>query len=180
MDDIEIKDFLDLYERFREPLFRFIKYKVTDIHIAEEILNDVFVKAYNSIDGLTEKSSIKSWLYTIASNQIIDFYRKKKPKMVELENEQFIADEKTDSIYNDFDCCLNDFLNQLPKSNAKALKAVYFNEMTQEEYAHKNSLNLSTVKSHVRRGKLSLKNFFEQCCNFEKDKYDNIVDFHKK
>lgn len=180
MDNTDINDFSDLYERFREPLFRFIRYKVSDLHIAEEILNDVFVKAYNSIDGLKEKSSLKSWLYAIASNQIIDYYRKKQPVTVELENEKLIEDEKTDSIYAEFDCCLNDFLSQLPKSNAQALKAVYFDEMTQQEYADRNSLNLSTVKSHISRGKRSLKHFFDQCCSFEKNTHNNIVDFHKK
>lgn len=180
MNKVGENNFTDLYEKFREPLFRFIRYKVSDTHTAEEILNDVFVKAYNSVDGLKEKNSLKSWLYSIASNQIIDYYRKKKPISVELENEELIDDEKNDSIYNEFDCCLNDFLNQLPKSNAQALKAVYLDEMTQQEYADKNSLNLSTVKSHISRGKKSLKHFFEQCCSFEKNKLDHIVDFHKK
>ncbi len=182
MENIDTNDFSELYEKFRKPLFKFIKYKVSDTHIAEEILNDVFLKAYNSIDNLEERKSLKSWLYTIASNTIIDYYRKKQPTTIEIENENeiMIDEDKTDSIYSEFDCCLNDFLNQLSPTNAKALKAVYFDEMTQQEYAEKSSLSLSAVKSHVHRGKNSLKHFFEQCCSFEKDKHDNIIDFHKK
>ncbi|MFT7880537.1 MAG: sigma-70 family RNA polymerase sigma factor [Sulfurimonas sp.] len=122
----------------------------------------------------------KSWLYTIATNTIIDYYRKKQPTTVEIENEKLFDEDKRDSIYSEFECCLNDFLDQLSPPNAKALKAVYFDELTQQEYAEKNALNLSTVKSHVHRGKKSLKHFFEQCCSFEKDKHDNIIDFHKK
>ena len=180
MDNVDTNNFSELYEKFRKPLFKFIKYKVSDIHIAEEILNDVFLQAYNSIDTLEEKKSLKSWLYTIASNKIIDYYRKKRPATIEIENETLLEDDETDTIYSDFDCCLNDFLDQLPPSNANALKAVYFDESTQQEYADKSSLNLSTVKSHVHRGKQSLKHFFEQCCSFEKDKHDHIIDFHKK
>ncbi|MDD3591487.1 MAG: sigma-70 family RNA polymerase sigma factor [Sulfurovum sp.] len=180
MEDRDTNDFSALYETFRKPLFKFIQYKVSDRHHAEEILNDVFLKAYTSIDNLEEKRSLKSWLYTIASNRIIDYYRKKRPVTMEIEDETVMDEEKRDSVYNDFDCCLNDFLNQLPPSNAEALKAVYFDEMTQQEYAEKNALNLSTVKSHLHRGKKSLKDFFEQCCSFEKDKHDHIIDFHKK
>ncbi|MDY0402213.1 sigma-70 family RNA polymerase sigma factor [Sulfurovum sp.] len=180
MEHRDTNDFSELYETFRKPLFKFIQYKVSDRHIAEEILNDVFLKAYTSIDTLEEKKSLKSWLYAIASNRIIDHYRKKQPLTIEIEDEILMGEEKRDSVYSDFDCCLNDFLDQLPPSNAEALKAVYFDEMTQQEYAEKSALNLSTVKSHVHRGKRSLKHFFEQCCSFEKDKHHRIIDFHKK
>lgn len=180
MGNIDTNNFSELYKKFRKPLYKFIKYKVSDTHIAEEILNDVFLQAYNSIDNLEEKKSLKSWLYTIASNKIIDHYRKKRPATIDIENETLPDDDKTDSIYSEFDCCLNDFLSQLPPSNANALKAVYFDELTQQEYAEKSSLNLSTVKSHVHRGKKSLKQFFEKCCSFEKDKHNQIMDFHKK
>ena len=180
MKNIDASDFATLYEQLKKPLLRFIRYKVTDPHIAEEILNDVFFKAYNSIENLEEKKSLKSWLYTIASNTIIDFYRKKRAVVLELEYEKAVDEKELDSVYNEFDCCLNDFLNRLSPPSAKALQAVYFDEMTQQEYAEKNSLNLSTVKSHIFRGKKSLKELFEQCCNFERDQYHNIVDFQKK
>ena len=180
MKNTDASNFIILYEQLKKPLLRFIRYKVSDPHIAEEILNDVFFKAYNSIENLEEKKSLKSWLYTIASNTIIDFYRKKTPTFLEIEHEKLIDEEKLDSIYRDFDCCLKDFLNKLSPPSAQALQAVYFDEMTQQEYAEKNSLNLSTVKSHVYRGKKSLKELFEQCCEFERDRLHNIVDFQHK
>ncbi|WP_428739069.1 sigma-70 family RNA polymerase sigma factor [Sulfurimonas sp.] len=180
MKNTDASDFATIYEQLKKPLLRFIRYKVTDPHIAEEILNDVFFKAYNSIESLEEKKSLKSWLYTIASNSIIDFYRKKTPTFLELEDEKMLDEKELDSIYKDFDCCLKDFLNRLSPPSAQALQAVYFDEMTQQEYAEKNSLNLSTVKSYVFRGKKSLKELFEQCCEFERDQYYNIVDFQQK
>ncbi|MEJ2373009.1 MAG: hypothetical protein P8Y16_04340 [Sulfurimonas sp.] len=44
MKNIDASDFANLYEQLKKPLLRFIRYKVTDPHIAEEILNDVFLK----------------------------------------------------------------------------------------------------------------------------------------
>ena len=85
-----------LYEKFRKPLFRFISYKVSDIHSAEEILNDVFFKAAKSIESLKEKTKVQSWLYKIASNLIIDYYRRKKELYIEIEDDMSIEDDSNE------------------------------------------------------------------------------------
>ncbi|PHQ65397.1 MAG: hypothetical protein COB99_04280 [Sulfurimonas sp.] len=130
-----------LYEKFRKPLFRFISYKVSDIHSAEEILNDVFFKAAKSIESLKEKTKVQSWLYKIASNLIIDYYRRKKELYIEIEDDMSIEDD----------------------SNEETI------------FDEQNNLKLSTVKSQVKRGKESMKSFFEQCCTFEKDRLNNTL-----
>ncbi len=166
----------ELYHEFRKPLFRYIHYKVSDTFVAEEILNDVFFKASKSLDTLKETTKVQSWLYKIATNLIIDYYRKHKNPIAEHKEHTPIEDmQEEKSILNELNCCMNDFLNQLPKNQADSLKAIYFKEKTQKEYAQHNNLNLSTVKSHVKRGKESMKIFFDKCCDFERDKLDNII-----
>lgn len=165
-----------LYENFRKPLLRYINYKVSDSFVAEEILNDVFFKASTSLDTLKEYTKIQSWLYKIATNLIIDYYRKQKVPTMELQEHTVLEDEKEEaSTMQELNCCLDEVLNQLPTAQSHSLKALYFDELTQKEYAEHRNLNLSTVKSHVKRGKESMKEFFEKCCDFEKDKLDNIV-----
>lgn len=169
------KEIENLYESFRKPLLRFISNKVSDTHSAEEILNDVFFRAANSIDTLKEKTKVKSWLYKIASNQIIDYYRRRKEIYVDIEGDFFVdAEDNNETIYDELNCCVEDFLDKLPEQYSESLKAVYLDELTQKEYAEKNHLNLSTVKSQVKRGKASMKTFFEQCCTFEKDRMNNM------
>lgn len=165
-----------LYEEFRKPLLRYIQYKVSDSFIAEEILNDVFFKASNSIEQLKEQTKVQSWLYKIASNLIIDYYRKHKDKVLEFQEHTHIEDEKEEqTALNDLSCCLSDLLQQLPSNQSNALKAVYFYELTQKEYAQNHKLNLSSVKSDIKRGKEKMKGFFDTCCHFEKDKLNNVV-----
>ena len=169
------KEIENLYESFRKPLLRFISYKVSDTHSAEEILNDVFFKAANSIDTLKEKTKVKSWLYKIASNQIIDYYRRRKEIYVDMVDDiSFSEEEDTETIYDELNCCVEDFLHQLPKQYSDSLKAVYLEELTQKEYAEQKDLKLSTVKSQVKRGKESMKAFFEKCCTFEKDRLNKM------
>ncbi len=167
----------DLYNNFRKPLLKFISYRVADTYSAEEILNDVFLKASMSLGSLKEKTKIKSWLYKIASNMIIDYYRCKKEHYIDIEEGRFYYEDDTNTIHNELDCCIEKFLYQLPKQYSDPLRAIYLDELTQKEYAEQNNLNLSTVKSHVKRGKESMKIFFEQCCTFEKDHLDNIIEF---
>ena len=175
MDLSKEKEIENLYESFRKPLLRFISHKVSDTHSAEEILNDVFFKAANSIDTLKEKTKVKSWLYKIASNQIIDYYRRRKEIYVDMVDDiSFREEEDTETIYDELNCCVENFLDKLPKQYSNSLKAVYLEELTQKEYAEQNHLNLSTVKSQVKRGKESMKTFFEQCCTFEKDRLNKM------
>jgi RNA polymerase sigma-70 factor (ECF subfamily) len=172
--EIEIEN---LYENFRKPLLKYISYKVSDMHSAEEILNDVFFKAANSIETLKEKTKVQSWLYKIASNQIIDYYRRKKENTIDIMDNILYADEDNDeTIFDELNCCVKDFLHKLPKQYSDSLKGIYLEELTQKEYAEKNKLKLSTVKSQVKRGKESMKQFFEQCCTFEKDRLNNITE----
>jgi len=169
-------DIKSLNEEIRKPLFRFISYKVSDAHSAEEILNDVFFKAANSIESLKETTKVQSWLYKIASNLIIDYYRRKKDISIELNDDIFMEDDSDEeSIYDELNCCLEEFMNKLPNQYASSLKGVYLDELTQKEYAEQNNLKLSTVKSQVKRGKESMRSFFEKCCTFEKDRLNNLT-----
>lgn len=72
--------FWELYDRYIDKIFKFIYMKTSDRQIAEDICSDVFMKAYKKIWTLelkTEKS-FQSWVYTIANNSVIDFYRTQK------------------------------------------------------------------------------------------------------
>lgn len=170
-----------LYENFRKPLLRYISYKVSDAYAAEEILNDVFFKASKSLESLKEKTKIQSWLYKIASNQIIDYYRQGKENYIDIDDStQYSEELEAETIYDELNCCIEKFLHQLPDEYSDALKAVYLDELTQKEYSEHNEINLSTVKSQVKRGKESMKIFFEQCCTFEKDRLNKIVSYIPK
>lgn len=175
MDLLKEKEIENLYESFRKPLFRFISYKVADRHSAEEILNDVFFKAANSIETLKDKTKVQSWLFKIASNLIIDYYRRKKEHYIDLNDAISLSEEVDDeTVYDELNCCVETFLHKLPKQYSDSLKAVYLDELTQKEYARQNNLKLSTVKSQIKRGKESMKSFFETCCTFEKDRLNNM------
>lgn len=73
--------FWELYDRYVDRIYKFIYLKTSSREIAEDITSEVFFKAMNSIGSFRiaqEETSFKSWIYTIANNKVIDFYRTQK------------------------------------------------------------------------------------------------------
>jgi RNA polymerase sigma-70 factor (ECF subfamily) len=70
--------FSQLYELYFEKIYRFAFYRVGHKEVAEDLTEDVFIKAFNSLHSLSKDSSFESWLYQIARNKVIDYYRSKR------------------------------------------------------------------------------------------------------
>jgi len=169
----------EIYEQFRKPLLYFILKNVSNKNVAEDLLHEVFIKAYTNFDSLKEKEKIQSWLYKIASNTITDYFRKKRP--LNIENEDMFFEEKVEqSVLNELSCCLQTLISKLPQNQKEVLEAVYFKEQSLVEYSANNNLNISTVKSYSKRGKAKLKSVFNECCSFDRNQKEQIVDYKYK
>ena len=70
--------FAVLYDRHLKPIYRFILLKVNHRQEAEDICQRVFLKAWQHISGFIPKQPFSSWLYRIARNAVIDYWRTKK------------------------------------------------------------------------------------------------------
>ncbi|MEZ4179979.1 MAG: RNA polymerase sigma factor [Candidatus Doudnabacteria bacterium] len=68
----------DLYEAYYLKIYRFIFYRVSHKETAEDLTEDTFVKAFASIKRLKDNQAFEGWLYRIARNLVIDYYRAKK------------------------------------------------------------------------------------------------------
>lgn len=88
--------FAALYEEYLPKVFKYIHYRVTDIHIAEDLTSVVFEKAltkYTSYDS--EKAAFSTWIFSIARNTVIDHYRvSHKEQTVQLDNCTSVSSEK--------------------------------------------------------------------------------------
>lgn len=86
-----------IYDRFLTQIYRFIFLKVSNQHDAEDLSQQVFIKAWGAIDRFEEEGApFESWLYKIARNLVIDFYRTKK-STTELEENMMIIDSRIDT-----------------------------------------------------------------------------------
>lgn len=99
MDKVNIKNrFTEIYEAESDPLFRFCLIKVSNREQALDIVQDVFLRFWQAMSKDQEIEYPRVFLYTIARNRIIDWYRKKKS--ISLES---LADPETEEPYENPD-----------------------------------------------------------------------------
>ncbi len=70
--------FGEIYDLYFKKIYRFIFFRVGHKEIAEDLAEEVFLKAFGKISGINEDGSFEGWLYQIARNLVIDYYRQKK------------------------------------------------------------------------------------------------------
>ena len=75
--------FWDLYKKYIDDIYRFVYRKIGEEKIAEDIVSEIWIKILNNIENYREQSgaTFKSWIYRIAYNTVIDYYRTKKEKV---------------------------------------------------------------------------------------------------
>ena len=127
-----------IYDEFADKLYRFIFFRVGHREIAEDVLSDTFVKSWQKIHQINSPKSLSAWLYQIARNNIIDYYRLKK-ESVALEE---IADTLEDAV-NPIEIInatmqqkkILDVLNQLPTEQRQVIQYRFFEDLSNEEIA---------------------------------------------
>lgn len=69
----------DLYERYRQDVFRYLYYRVGDLQAAEDLTSDVFLRMITALEGYRQQNaSFEAWLFQIARNLAIDYHRKSR------------------------------------------------------------------------------------------------------
>lgn len=159
-------------------LWRFIRRRVADEHVADDLLQETFVRIHSSLETLADSDRLAAWVYQIARNVIHDHYRRSAGKAEPLAG----CDPAEDT--EDSSACvrgragewLDELICQLPDKYREAVQLTEREGLTQQEVADRLGLSLSGAKSRVQRGRGMLKEVLEQCCTFEFDRRGNLLD----
>ncbi len=166
-----------IWDEFRGQLFSFIRARTSNEQIAEDLLQDVFVKIHLKRNGLREQEKLTSWLYQITRNAITDYYRRENTRAF-----SYLPDteDEEENFNDDYLNCIKPFINFLPDNYKDVLMQTVYGKLSQKEYAQANGLSYSTVKSRVQRGRQKLKELFLACCELKYDRYGNIYESEKR
>ncbi|MDX1752623.1 MAG: RNA polymerase sigma factor SigZ [Salinimicrobium sediminis] len=168
-----------LWLEHKNALRNYIYKRVKDEEITNDILQDVLLKVYTFCLSKSGVLNLKSWLYQIAHNTIIDYYRKKSDT-TSLAKEIQIAEEEENFAFKEAVEYIEPLLNFLPKEYAEPLRMADLDGLKQAEIALKLNLSLSATKSRIQRGRTLLKAEFITCCHLETDTSGGIISFQIK
>jgi len=169
-----------IWREYHAALHGFIQARVEDTAVADDILQDVFLRIHAKIDSLKDTAKIKSWIYQIARNAIIDHYRARK-QMIKLPEELPAPEaDDTDQVRRDIESCLLPMIRSLPDEYREAMVLSEIEGLTQKQVAERQELSLSGAKSRIQRGRARLKDMLTDCCRFEFDHRGTMVDYQPK
>lgn len=171
-----------IWKHLSADLRRFIRRRVPDDHVADDLLQETFVRVHRHIGALQEAERLAAWVYRIARNVINDHHRKATEPVVALADA-----DPVDAAEDHQDQCrcrgvewLEEMVRSLPEGYREAVQLAEIEGLSQQEVADRLGLSLSGAKSRIQRGRAMLKDALDQCCRFEIDGRGNVMDFEPK
>lgn len=171
--------------QLRDALLRFLVPRVPDLATAEDLVHDIFVRAAKQEHKLRNRDAYVGWLFRIARNRLIDYYRTHRPSEL-LEEKHFPSEDpgtptaEEDRLREDLARYIRGVIRQLPPIYRDALLATEFEGLTQVELARRLDLGLPAVKSRVQRARALVKAEIERCCQWETDIYGGVTDCRRR
>ncbi len=171
------KAFATLMNRYRDSIYYMLLKMVNNMSDAEDLTIEAFGKAFRNIDLYTPDFAFSTWLFKIATNNCIDFIRKKQSSPATVEPLEDDLDMITRNIQSDMpdpeEAIINDqkiavlrsIVNQLKPRYRKLIELRYYKEFSYEEISSELNLPIGTVKAQLFRAKTLLYNIFTKTGN---------------
>jgi RNA polymerase sigma factor (sigma-70 family) len=154
-----------LVNRYNNFVFTIVLRYVKGREDAEEVAQDVFIKAYKSLSSFKGDSKFSTWLYTVTTTTCITFLRKKKLEVQSLDNEKVF--EAAGEIAGDMSAnqveqkskvnMVNEAIKMLSPDDAQVIMLFYKGEQTLEEMAKILNKEPNAVKVQLHRARTRLK-----------------------
>ena len=171
-----------VWTQLSADLRQFIRRRVPDEHVADDLLQETFLRIHRNLGTLNEADRLAAWVYQIAHNVIHDHYRKSPNATVALDDAD--ACDEPDCPVSQLRCrageWLDELIRQLPEGYREAVQLAEIEGLTQQAVADRLGLSLSGAKSRIQRGRAMFKEVLDQCCTFEFDRRGNLMDVDPK
>lgn len=167
-----------LWDEHYEEIQKFVRRRTKSDADAEDIVQNVFIKAYQGMSLLKEEDKSRAWLFQIARNCIVDHYRKARrteplPETMQLAQEEPMDDGDSLEAAED----MRSILSYLPEKYREALELADLKGMSQKQLSEYLNISYSGAKSRVQRGRELVKDMMNSCCKIVADPYGNIVEY---
>ncbi len=159
--------FAELMDRYRDSIYFMLLKMVQNKDDADDLTIEAFGKAFNRLDLYTPNFAFSTWLFKIASNNAIDFIRRKKKNTISID--QAVGGEEGDEMYMDLKSdgltpeeisikeqkmkIMRQVVQRLKPRYRQLVEMRYFEQLSYEEISEKLELPLGTVKAQLFRAR---------------------------
>jgi RNA polymerase sigma-70 factor (ECF subfamily) len=159
--------FAELMKRYKKPVYHMILKMVRNVDDAEDLTIEAFAKAFKNLERFKKDYTFSTWLFRIATNNAIDFIRKKKLETMSLDTSykddsgEAVKIDVEDNELNPMEETIKSqkieliriFVDKLPPKYQRLVKLRYFDELSYEEIAKELEAPLGTVKAQLHRAR---------------------------
>lgn len=160
--------FTALVEKYQKGVHALAWQKIGDFHIAQEITQDAFLRAYQKLGTLKNHNLFSGWLYVIATRLCCEWLRKKRLPMQSLETvdtkevdqvayKRYVEEQRETDINEIRRELVRDLLKKLPESERTVMTLHYLGEMTCESISEFLGVSPNTIRSRLSRARNRLK-----------------------
>lgn len=155
-----------LIAKYEKSIYFRIQKMIREQEMVEDLVQEVFIKAFNNLSSYSNEYAFSTWLFRIATNHTIDYLRKKKLPTFsinapidakdgeveyQLPDNSFEADREI--IYKQRRAIIREAIDNLPKKYRLVIEMRHMDEKSYEEIAEILELPLGTVKAHIFRAR---------------------------
>ncbi len=167
------KAYAELMGRYKDAIYYMLLKMVNNKSDAEDLTIEAFGKAFKNLEQYTPNYAFSTWLFKIATNNCIDFIRKKKANLISLDQsgddsdslstplQSDTPDPEEDMIKNQRMALTRDLVAKLKPRYRKLVELRYFKEYSYDEIANELDLPIGTVKAQLFRARELLFNILK-------------------
>lgn len=153
-----------IYDHFSQKLYRFVYFRVGQKEIAEDILADTFVKAWVKIGQINTPKAFSSWLYQVAKNNVIDYYRIKR-ELVPLDDVVEFLENAVNPV-DEVNLNLEQrrilkAMENLPMEQQQVVRYKFFEDLSNEEIAYIMNKSEGAIRVIQHRAIFKLKSLLK-------------------
>ena len=148
--------FEEIYREFKDKVESYIRARVSDHHVAEDLTSDVFFKCYKNIERYDpEKAAVSTWVFTIVNNTLKNYYRDRKStaSLDDMEGFEPSFEEDMDRAMrlDEVRQYLDEVLEELDETKRRILLMRYYDEMKTKDIADALGMTAGNVRVILTR-----------------------------
>src|SRR4030042_6496655 len=180
-------EFWNIYDQYYGKVRKFILALVKNEWVADDLIQETFLKIQQNIENLKDPSKLSSWIFRIAYNLCQDHFRQlKRSRKEERIDQEEMEDFKEVLVQKGLDIqkeleqrqmgeCVQNQINLLPETPQTVLILFDIMEFNHQEIADILGITVKNVKVRLHRARKKLKDILEEACTFERDERNVLV-----